>query len=324
VPSTWLVLKIDEWKPVSREATLTVGDYESALRRAEGQISEIERRFLQAHYQARGLTTTATELAQALGYRQYRSTNLIYGSLAKKLQLGVSVPRGYAGIGFLVESERPKAGDHWKLRLRRELAAALDKLAWFPKEARLENISTATRRWHAAEKLSTGVGGSLSRTADRLTTRNSEATDADYKERFKVAAYTARWAVIMTKVCIRQAVAHAPFPRWHLLTFVGPDGRESRGVVDLIAIRKDHDTPRNGLKRGDAFQVILIQVKGGYAAKPTAEDARRLRIVARRHGACEVLLAAWMKGKAARFYSLRRKPGEPTWIEIVNLSMVFS
>jgi hypothetical protein len=52
------------------------------------------------------------------------------------------------------------------------------------------------------------------------------------------------------------------------------------------------------------LQIILIQVKGGGAAKPTADDARRLRIIARRHTACGILLAAWKKGSAARFFSL--------------------
>jgi len=145
----------------------------------------------------------------------------------------------------------------------------------------------------------------------------------EYKRRFKLAAYTERWAVTMTKVRIRQAVARTPFPRWHLLTFAGPDGGESRGVVDLIAIRKDHSTPRNRLKRGDTFQIILIQVKGGYAAKPTADDAKRLRIVARQHGACGILLAAWKKGKAACFYSLRKKTGALTWVEVDDLNFVF-
>lgn len=124
----------------------------------------------------------------------------------------------------------------------------------------------------------------------------------------------------MTKVCIRQAVARAPFPRWHLLTFAGPDGGESRGVVDMIAIRKDHGDPLPGTKRGDAFQVLLIQVKGGYAARPTAEDGKRLRIVARRHGACGVLLAAWKKGSATKFFSLRRSGA---WAEVNDLNAIF-
>jgi len=289
-----LVPKIDELKRMSRKAnTLTLGDYESALKRAEGQISEAEYRFLQTHYQWPGHTATATELALALGYREYRATNLIYGRLAKKLQLGVAVPRGYGGIGFIVVGERPKAGEHWKLRLRPELAAALEQLAWFPKVA---------RRGMAVDRAAKGP---------------------NYKKRFKIAIHTGKWAVTMTKVCIRQAIAHKPFPFWHFATFAGPGGREARGVVDLIAIRKDHGTPRNGLKRGDALQIVLIQVKGGIAAKPTADDAKRLRIVARQHGAREVLLAAWKKGKAARFYSLRKKTGALTWIEITDLRTVF-
>jgi len=147
---------------------------------------------------------------------------------------------------------------------------------------------------------------------------------SEYERRFKLAAYTEKWAVTMTKVRIRQAVARAPFPRWHLLTFAGPDGGESRGVVDLIAIRKNHNTPpRNGTKRGDTFQLILIQVKGGYAAKPTADDAHRLRIVARQHGACGVLLAAWKKGSAARFFSLKKKTGALGCVEIADLCTIF-
>jgi hypothetical protein len=108
----------------------------------------------------------------------------------------------------------------------------------------------------------------------------------EYVRRFELAAETAKWAVTMTKVRIRQATADKPWPHWHLLSFLGKDGHESRGVVDLIAVRKDHSEHLLGTKRGDVLQIILIQVKGGSAAKPTAEDAVRLRIVARGHGAC--------------------------------------
>lgn len=147
----------------------------------------------------------------------------------------------------------------------------------------------------------------------------------DYKKRFKVAAYTEKLAVTMTKVRIRQAVARTPFPRWQIVSFSGPAGGESRGVVDLIAIRKDHGSPPNGTKRGDTFQIILIQVKGGYAARPTAEDGKRLRVVARRHHAHHVLLAAKKKGEAARFFSLRPKSvnGKSDWIEVSDMKAIF-
>ena len=43
--------------------------------------------------------------------------------------------------------------------------------------------------------------------------------------------------------------------------------------VDVIAIRKDTSQPVNrALKRGDLFDIILIQIKGGSARGPTQED----------------------------------------------------
>jgi hypothetical protein len=79
------------------------------------------------------------------------------------------------------------------------------------------------------------------------------------------------------------------------------------------------------LKRGDAFQIVLIQVKGGYAAKPTAEDATRLRTVARIHHAHRILLASWKKGAAAKFYTLRprSKVGESDWTLVEDLKEIF-
>jgi hypothetical protein len=143
----------------------------------------------------------------------------------------------------------------------------------------------------------------------------------EYVRRFGVARRTAKWAVTMTQVAIRRAVAGKKSPQWHFVKFDGPNGRESRGVVDLVAIRKDHAEHGTGLKRGDALQIILIQVKGGSAANPTAEDAARLRIVAKRHGACGVLLAAWTKGREARFYSLHKRC--PEWGEVEDLRTLF-
>lgn len=142
----------------------------------------------------------------------------------------------------------------------------------------------------------------------------------NWKEAQQKAALTARWAVTMTKVRIRRVVSRT---RWQLVTFYGKSGGESVGVVDMLAIRKDHSKPIGAAKRGDALQIILIQVKGGTAARPTLEDATRLRAVAERHGACDVLLATWKKGTAARFFRLRRPSAKQAWTEITNLDSVF-
>jgi hypothetical protein len=115
-----------------------------------------------------------------------------------------------------------------------------------------------------------------------------QTTAVDWKEAQQKAERTARWAVTMAKVRIRQVASRT---RWQLVTFYGKSGAQSVGVVDMVGIRKDHSKPMGAAKRGDALQIILIQVKGGAAARPTKEDAARLRTVAKRDGACDVLLA---------------------------------
>lgn len=125
----------------------------------------------------------------------------------------------------------------------------------------------------------------------------------DWKAAQQKAALTNRRAVTKTKERIRRVVSRT---RWQLVTFLGKTGAESAGIVDMLAIRKDHSAPVGAMRRGDALQIILIQVKGGSAANPTWEDATRLRAVAKRHGACNILLATWKKGQQVRFFRLRR------------------
>jgi hypothetical protein len=144
----------------------------------------------------------------------------------------------------------------------------------------------------------------------------------NWKRAQRKAATTARWAVTMTKVRIRKVLART---RWQLVTFCGGAGGESVGVVDMIAIRKDHRDLLPGTKRGDRLQIVLIQVKGGKAAMPTEDDGHRLRIVARHHRARQVLLATWNKGTAARFFRLRHRRGKGLrdWIEVEDLDTIF-
>ena len=142
----------------------------------------------------------------------------------------------------------------------------------------------------------------------------------DPKQAQQKAARTARWAVTMAKVRIRRV---APRTRWQLVTFYGKSGAESVGVVDMLAIRKDHSAVVGGIRRGDALQIILIQVKGGTAARPTSDDATRLRAVAKRHAACDVLLATWKKGTVARFFRLRRASARDAWDEVTDLDSIF-
>ena len=123
----------------------------------------------------------------------------------------------------------------------------------------------------------------------------------------KAVRYSHDWAVTMTKWLITKASRGV---KWQLVEFLGPNGGESAGIVDLMAIRKDHGQTSGGIRRGDLFEIILLQVKGGNASWPTQSDIERLRRVARHHRAKCVLLAEWKKGSQPCFYRLtnRSKP----------------
>lgn len=148
----------------------------------------------------------------------------------------------------------------------------------------------------------------------------------DFDKITAAAIRTAKWATSMTKWRIGFETRGKrvtkpgvrPARRWQLVSFPGPAGRESAGIVDLIAIRKDHAKDNGRFKRGDLFEIILIQIKGGRARRPTMEDIQRLRAVAERYNARGVVLAEWVKGNRLEFYKLRTSFRNPktAWEEV--------
>lgn len=99
--------------------------------------------------------------------------------------------------------------------------------------------------------------------------------------------------------------------KWNLIDFGGTTKAESRGIVDLIAIRKDHRQSNSGLNRGDLFEIVLIQTKGGSAPRPTPSDLARLKKVARHHKARAVVLAEWRLGKGVGLFQLHGSRWRP-------------
>lgn len=118
----------------------------------------------------------------------------------------------------------------------------------------------------------------------------------------KKALYTAKWARTMTKWLV--TYSRRKGAKWNLVDFGGKTKSEARGIVDLIAIRKNHRQDGPGLKRGDLFEIVLIQTKGGSARRPTPEDLARLRRVARYHRARTIILAEWQRGERLELFKL--------------------
>lgn len=116
------------------------------------------------------------------------------------------------------------------------------------------------------------------------------------------AQHTAKWARTMTKWLI--TYSRRMGARWNLVEFGGRTRAEARGIIDLIAIRKDHRKDVSGLKRGDLLDIVLIQTKGGSAPRPTEEDRVRLSMVAEYHRAGAVVLAEWRRGEKLDLFKL--------------------
>jgi len=146
---------------------------------------------------------------------------------------------------------------------------------------------------------------------------NGPAIAEKWKLAQEKARRTATWARTMTKVIISQNNSQAPF--WHVVNFLGPGKCEPRGIVDLLAVRKNQGEHALPLKRGDCFDMILIQVKGGSAKRPSAEERERLRSVAKIYGAKTILLSEWKKGSKA---VLCRLDGDE-WSSAIDPAEVF-
>jgi hypothetical protein len=125
----------------------------------------------------------------------------------------------------------------------------------------------------------------------------------------KKAQHTAKWARTMTKQLVTNSRRIGA--KWNLVDFGGKTGAEARGIIDLIVIRKDHRKDLYGLKRGDLFEIVLIQTKGGVAARPTSEDISRLSKVAKYHRAKAVVLAEWQKEQKLELFRLYRNKWIP-------------
>jgi len=80
-------------------------------------------------------------------------------------------------------------------------------------------------------------------------------------------------------------------PKWQLVSFTGKKGRESAGIVDIVAMRKNHKSIK--MKRGDPFEIILVQVKGGSAQLPSKNDIKRLEIVGNMYDVKNIVLSEW-------------------------------
>lgn len=87
---------------------------------------------IEVHFQAPDHTITASQLAAAVGYKNYNAVNLQYGTFADRLcSILDNHPDTRLSILVTFEKEGIDQQEHWKLVMRPEVVQALTELGWF-------------------------------------------------------------------------------------------------------------------------------------------------------------------------------------------------
>ncbi len=105
----------------------TPTDYVNAFRNLN--LQPYQRRMLEIHYCAPNHTLTATQMAKAMGFRNWGGANLHYGVLGKLVaeMLGWH-PMPETALYVLAEFEKP--GREWHWIMRSPVASAMEILGW--------------------------------------------------------------------------------------------------------------------------------------------------------------------------------------------------
>ena len=137
--------------------------------------------------------------------------------------------------------------------------------------------------------------------------KSPEEKQIDWRAASEKAENSWKSAIEVTKWRINQLDR-----RWQIVEFVGKKGKESAGIIDMVAIRKDHAMmpKKTGLKPGDLFEIILIQVKAGKAKNPSVQDIKRLSTLKQYYTARDVVLSEVRDNKI-------------TFYEMLNLDLDF-
>lgn len=124
------------------------------------------------------------------------------------------------------------------------------------------------------------------------------------------AIRTDRWTETMFRALTAKVAS-----RWKFVSFRGPNNRESAGIVDILAVRRNTKTKGvPPLKSNDFFDFALVQLKGGSAPMPSLDDMRRLWAVKAAYNAKEVVLFQWSLKNKTKYSVLTQTPvGELAW-----------
>jgi len=115
----------------------TASEYRRAFRAIDARLTENQRAMLKYHLR-RGSPVTATELAEHVGYKDWRGVNAQYGrigALLRKESHILASMAGQASHAFASFDKIPRKGggySEWIWTLHDQAKEALNSLGWFP------------------------------------------------------------------------------------------------------------------------------------------------------------------------------------------------
>jgi hypothetical protein len=130
--------KIDEF--AYRQPIATIEQYKAALLALrDSGLPLTYLVMLRAQYRAPSHTITATQLAQAAGYKNYNAANLHYGTMGRLIALQLSfspdkrkdgTERWWKALSYEADGDDDTADAHFKFVMRPELVSALQQMRW--------------------------------------------------------------------------------------------------------------------------------------------------------------------------------------------------
>jgi hypothetical protein len=110
----------------------TAEEFRHALAAVSDQMTVNQLLLLQRHYRAPGRAITARQLAEAVGFRDWRGVNLQYGTLAKRVCDALGVTIDGDNLFVLATFVRDPGIDDGECQLvmRVQVARALELLGW--------------------------------------------------------------------------------------------------------------------------------------------------------------------------------------------------
>lgn len=114
-------------KAIAKLDKLTADDYQTAFMAIRKKMSDSDFQMLKAHFDSPNYIVTATELANKVGFANFKAANLRYGLLAQKLLdfFRINISKSIK-LTVLVDFNHPY--NEWKWMLRPRVVEALKKL----------------------------------------------------------------------------------------------------------------------------------------------------------------------------------------------------